>query len=137
MDVVGAPSWKGITFAAEVVEDPLLAGCTMTCVAVIVVLSVVPSTSAVLPLVTELADADFVPFSYVVDDFSLTVTFSPADVNNAKPELDTLLTDGDGPGEFAREHGLILSVGPIVGTGVLPPCANALSGACERPERFL
>ena len=47
----------------------------MTCVAVIVVLSVVPSTRTVLPLVTALADADFVPFSSVVGDVSLTVTF--------------------------------------------------------------
>jgi hypothetical protein len=52
----------------------------------------VPSTRAVLPLVTALADADFVPFSYVVDDVSLTVTFSPAAVNSPKPDLDTLLT---------------------------------------------
>jgi hypothetical protein len=64
----------------------------MTCVAVIVVLSVVPTTRAVLPFLTALADADFVPFSYVVDDVSLTVTFSPADVNSPKPEVDTLLT---------------------------------------------
>jgi hypothetical protein len=81
---------KGVTF--EGVWDPLFAGCTTTCVAVIVVPSVVPTTSAVLPLVTALADADFVPLSYVVDDVSLTVTFSPADVNSPKPDVDTLLT---------------------------------------------
>lgn len=52
----------------------------MTCVAVIVVLLVVPVTSAVLPLATALADADLLPFSYVVDDVSFTVTFWPADV---------------------------------------------------------
>ena len=75
MDVVGAPFWKGITFAAEVVEDPLLAGCTMTCVAVMVVLSVVPSTRTGSPLITALAEAGFVPFSYVVEDASSMVTF--------------------------------------------------------------
>jgi hypothetical protein len=64
----------------------------MTWLAVIVVLSVVPSTRAVVPLVTALADAEFVPFSYVVDDVSLIVTFSPADVNSPKPDVDTLLT---------------------------------------------
>jgi len=64
----------------------------MTCVAVIVVLSVFPTTRAVLPLVTALADADFVPFSYFVDDVSLTVTFSPVDVDSLKPDVDTLLT---------------------------------------------
>ncbi|MGO9487466.1 MAG: hypothetical protein ACLQBB_00380 [Solirubrobacteraceae bacterium] len=60
--------------------------------AVIVVLSVVPSTRAVLPLLTALADAACVPFSYFVADVSLTVTFSPAEVNSPKPELETLLT---------------------------------------------
>jgi hypothetical protein len=72
--------------------DPLLAGCTMTCVAVIVVPLVVPTTRAVLPLVTALADADFVPLWYVVADVSLTVTFSPADVSSPNPEVETLLT---------------------------------------------
>jgi hypothetical protein len=61
-------------------------------VAVIVVLSVVPRTRAVLPLVTALAGAVFVPFSYFVEDVVLTVTFSPADVNSPKPDLDTLVT---------------------------------------------
>jgi hypothetical protein len=45
-----------------------------------------------LPLVTARADAEFVPFSYLVDDVSLTVTFSPVEVNSPKPEVDTLLT---------------------------------------------
>jgi hypothetical protein len=64
----------------------------MTCVAVIVVLSLVPSTRAVLPFLTALADVEFVPFSYVVDDVSLTATVSPPEVNRLKPEVDTLLT---------------------------------------------
>jgi hypothetical protein len=81
---------KGITFDDD--SGPLFVGCTMTCVAVIVVLSVVPSTRAVLPFLTALANAEFVPFSYVVDDVSLTVTISPADVKNPKPEVDTLVT---------------------------------------------
>jgi hypothetical protein len=81
---------KGTT--SDDVLDPVFVGCTMTCVAVIVVLSVVPTTRAVLPFVTALADAEFVPLSYLVADVSLTVTFSPADVNSPKPEVDTLLT---------------------------------------------
>ena len=81
---------KGITFDDDL--GPLFGNCTMTCVAVIVVLSTVPRTSTVLPLLTALADAELVPFSYVVDDVSLTVTFSPADVNSPKPDFDTLLT---------------------------------------------
>jgi hypothetical protein len=88
--VLGAPGLKGITFDDAL--DPVFVGCTMTCVAVIVVLLVVPNTRAVLPLMTALADADFVPFSYLVDDVSLTVTFSPADVNSTKTDLATLLT---------------------------------------------
>ncbi|HWH10249.1 MAG TPA: hypothetical protein VG165_03915 [Solirubrobacteraceae bacterium] len=43
-------------------------------------------------MVTALADAAFVPLSYFVDDVTLTVTFSPADVNSPKPDADTLLT---------------------------------------------
>jgi hypothetical protein len=43
-------------------------------------------------LVTALAVAEVVPFAYVVADESLTVTFSPADVDNVKPEVDRLLT---------------------------------------------
>jgi hypothetical protein len=43
-------------------------------------------------LVTTFADAELAPFSYVVDDVSLMVTFSPADVSSPKPEVDTLLT---------------------------------------------
>lgn len=79
--------------ATTCVDDSgTLVGCTMTCVAVIVVLSVVPSTSAVLPLVTALEAAEFVPFSYVVEDVSLTVTFWPADVKSPKPDVDTLVT---------------------------------------------
>jgi len=47
----------------------------MTCVAVIVVLSVIPSTRTGSPLVTALAEAELVPFSYAVEDVSLTVAF--------------------------------------------------------------
>jgi hypothetical protein len=64
----------------------------MTSVAVIVVLLVVPNTRTVLPLLTALADAARVPFSYFVAAVSLTVTFSPADVDSPKPEVDTLPT---------------------------------------------
>jgi hypothetical protein len=38
------------------------------------------------------ADAEPVPFSYVVDDVSFTVTFSPADVSSTKPDFATLVT---------------------------------------------
>jgi hypothetical protein len=43
-------------------------------------------------LITALAVPDLAPFAYLVDDVSLTVTFSPADVSKPKPDVDTLLT---------------------------------------------
>jgi hypothetical protein len=47
----------------------------MTCVAVMVVLLTVPSTRTGSPVVMTLAEAGLVPFWYVVDDASSTVTF--------------------------------------------------------------
>jgi hypothetical protein len=47
----------------------------MTCVAVMVVPLVVPSTRAVSPVVMALAEAELVPFWYVAEDASSTVTF--------------------------------------------------------------
>jgi hypothetical protein len=67
-------------------------GPTMTSVAVIVVLSSVPSTRTVTALVTALFDVAVVPFSYLVDDVSLMVTFPPVGVDRVKPDADKLLT---------------------------------------------
>jgi hypothetical protein len=75
LDVEGAPRWKGITPAAEEVADPAPVGCTITCVAVMVVPLVVPSTRTGLPVVTALAEAERVPFLYFVEEVSLMVTF--------------------------------------------------------------
>jgi hypothetical protein len=72
--VLGAPWWKGTTFAAEEVADPPPV-CTMTCVAVMVVPLVVPSTRTRWPFAMALADVELVPFSYFVEDASSTVTF--------------------------------------------------------------
>ena len=44
-----------------------------------------------------LAEAGLVPFWYVVEDASLTVTFWPADVVMVKPDVDRLLTVPDDP----------------------------------------
>jgi hypothetical protein len=60
--VLGAPRWKGTTFAAEEVADPLPLGCTMTCVAVMVVPLVVPRTRTGWPVVMALAELELVPF---------------------------------------------------------------------------
>jgi hypothetical protein len=71
--VVVAPAWKGITPAAAEAADPPV-GCTTTCVAVMVVPLVVPSTRTPSPDVIALAEIELVPFWYVVEDASLTVT---------------------------------------------------------------
>jgi hypothetical protein len=73
LDVDGAPRWKGTT--AEELADPLPLGCTMTCVAVMVVPLVFPSTRTPWPFLMTLAEIEPVPFRYVVEDASLTVTF--------------------------------------------------------------
>src|SRR5271166_5044078 len=70
----------------------VLGGCTMTWVAVMVVLSVAPSTRTGSPVVTALTVAALVPFSSVVEDASLMVTFWPVAVVSVNPEEDTLLT---------------------------------------------
>jgi hypothetical protein len=44
-----------------------------------------------------LAEVEPVPFWYVVEDVSSTVTFCPADVVRAKPDVDTLPTLPDDP----------------------------------------
>jgi hypothetical protein len=62
-----------------------------------VVLSTVPSTRTDSPVLMALAEVELVPFSYVVEDVSLTVTLSPADVAMVKRDVDTLLTVPDDP----------------------------------------
>ena len=57
-----------------------------------VVLSSVPSTRTVAPRVTALFDAAAMPFSYLVEDVSVMVAFSPVEVDRLKPDADTLLT---------------------------------------------
>jgi len=47
----------------------------MTCVAVMVVPLVSPSTRTPWPFLMTLAETELVPFRYVVEDASLTVTF--------------------------------------------------------------
>jgi hypothetical protein len=47
----------------------------MTCVAVMVVPLVVPSTRTLAAVVTALAEVGLVPFWYVVEDASSTLTF--------------------------------------------------------------
>ena len=73
--MVAVPRWKGTTFAAAVVAAPPPVVCTMTCVALMVVPLVVPSTRTGVPVVMALAEAGLVPFWYVVEDASSTVTF--------------------------------------------------------------
>jgi hypothetical protein len=91
LDVLGAPCWKGTTADEDAVYG-LPAGSTVTWVAVMVVLLVVPSTRTGSPVMMTLAEAGLDPFSYVVEDASLTVTFWPADVVMVKPDVDRLPT---------------------------------------------
>jgi hypothetical protein len=116
---------KGTT--CDDVVDPLFVGCKMTCVAVIVALAVVPTTRAVLPLVTALADAEFVPSWYVVDDVSLTVTFSPVDVKSPNPDVDTLLTWPIDPPAAGPDRAL--DPPPAGPEGA--PCAVVVEGVVE------
>jgi hypothetical protein len=63
---------------------------------------VVPSTRTLSPFVTALGELEAlgeldVPFWYVVEDASSTVTFWPADVVRVKPDADTLSTVPDDP----------------------------------------
>jgi hypothetical protein len=99
-------------------------------VADIVVLSVVPTTRAVSPLVTALADAALIRFSYVVDDVSFTVTFSPADVNSPKPEDDTLLTFPTDPPAAGPDRAL---APPPPNPGD-PPDAAVVDAVVPEPE---
>jgi hypothetical protein len=73
--VLGAPRWKETAFDGVNVVGPLLAGCTTTCVAVMVVPLAVPRTRTGAPFVMALDEVALVPFLYVVDDAFLTVTF--------------------------------------------------------------
>jgi hypothetical protein len=103
--VVGAPRWKGIT-PEEDVEDPPPVGCTMTCVAVMVTPLVVPSTRTGSPAVMALAEIELVPFWYVVEDASLTVTLTAASVDTVKLDVDTLPTVPDTPPEAGPDRAL-------------------------------
>jgi hypothetical protein len=105
--VVGAPRLKGITPAADEAAEPLPSvGCTTTCVAVMVVPLAVPSTRTLSPLVRAVAEIELVPFWYVVEDASLTVTFWPADVEMVKPAVETVLTVPAAPPEAGPERAL-------------------------------
>jgi hypothetical protein len=93
----------------------------MTWLAVMVAPSTVPSTMTLSPCAMALAEAELVPFRYVVEGAVSTVTFWPVDVEIAKPDADTLSTvpavpPADGP-ERALDR-------PPPG----PPCAGAAAG---------
>lgn len=97
-----------MTPGEAVADPPLPVGCTMTCVAVMVTPLVVPSARTGTPVVTALAEVEFVPFWYVVEDASFTVTFTPADVDIVKLDIDTLPTVPDAPPEAGPDRALEL-----------------------------
>jgi hypothetical protein len=89
---------------------------------------VVPSTRTLLPVVMALAEIERVPFWYVVEDASSTVTFWPADVVRVKPDVETLPTVPDAPPEAGPDRALDpppLDPGPPEAAldGVLPAAA--------------
>jgi len=102
----------------------------MTCVAVMVVPLVVPSTRTVSPGVTALAEVEFVPSWYVVEDVSSTVTFWPADVEMVKVDVDTLPTvpaapPAAGP-DRALEGDVAVAEGDVaVAVGDVPQAATS------------
>jgi hypothetical protein len=78
----------------------------MTCVAVMVTPLVVPSTRTGSPVVIALTEVELVPFWYVVEDASSTVTVTPADVDIVKLDVDTLPTVPDAPPEAGPDRAL-------------------------------
>jgi hypothetical protein len=92
--------------AAEAVDDPPPVGWAMTCVAVMVVPLVVPSTRTGSPVVVTLVEVELVAFRYCVEDASSTVTFWPADVVIVKLDPDTLPTVPAAPPEAGPDRAL-------------------------------
>src|ERR1700728_1155167 len=99
----------------------------MTCVAVMVVPLVVPSTRTGSPVVMALTEAGLVPFWYVVEDASRTVTFWPADVVMVKPAADTLPTVPDAPPAAGPDRAL--DPPPLAWKPPLPAAAELLPAA--------
>ena len=107
----------------------------------------VPKARTLWPLVTALAEVELVPFSYVVEDFSLTVTFWPADVVIVKPDLDTLTTVPDAPPwagadralgapvpeALAATSGAAVAEGDVAKLTGSPIAANISTAAATRP----
>jgi hypothetical protein len=67
---------------------------------------VVPSTRTATPLVIALTEVEFVPFWYVVEDDSTTVTLTPADVVSVKLDVDTLSTVPAAPPDAGPDRAL-------------------------------
>jgi len=78
----------------------------MTCVAVMVVPLVIPSTRTGSPFVMAFAEIEFVPLWYFVEDVSSTVTFWPADVVIVKLGVDMLPTVPAAPPEAGPDRAL-------------------------------
>jgi hypothetical protein len=96
----------------------------MTCVAMMVVPLVVPNARTGSPAAMALAGAELVPFWYVVEGASLTVTFWPAGVEIVKPDVDTLPTVPDAPPAAGADRALEPPP-PDAGPPAKPPLAAA------------
>jgi hypothetical protein len=133
--VVGAPRWKG-TVVAEEVADLSPVGCTMTCVAVMVVPLTVPSTRTVSPVVMALAEVAFVAFLDVVAEASLTVTCCPGDVDSVKLDAETVPTVPTAPPAAGPDRALDpLPPDPRRSVALLPGpgCPDVVEGDVVQP----
>ena len=112
----------------------------MTCAAVMVTPLVVPSTRTGSPVVTALAEVALVPFWYVVEGASSTVTFTPADVDIVKLEVATLPTVPDAPPAAGPDRALEpppgLDEGELAVPLLLPQAARIAVAASKRTEIF-
>ncbi|MDQ6720971.1 MAG: hypothetical protein M3003_09270 [Candidatus Dormibacteraeota bacterium] len=59
-----------------------------------------------MPVAMALAEVGPVPFWYVVEDASLTVTFWPVDVDIVKPDVDTVATVPNAPPDAGPDRAL-------------------------------
>lgn len=111
MDVLGEPFWNGTTAAAP---EVLVAGCSTTRDAVIVVPSTMPSTSTDSPSVT-------------LPDVALTVIFCPPEVVRVKPEADVALAVPVAPPSAGPERALGAPL--LRDTGAVLPLGEVADGA--------
>jgi hypothetical protein len=84
-----------------------------------------------------LAETFVVPFWYVVEDASLTVTFRPADVETMKLDLDTLATVPAAPPAAGPDRALDGGLVVVWAAAVLDGVEPALTARPPSPPRTM